>query len=170
MSDTKQIFIVGSSRSGTTMLGRILAKNLEIFTFRELHFFGTLWTSNSNQESTKKDQIEFLLRLFCIEENRLIKQENITENDAKSELRVDPSKINKWSKGGLSNGEIYLSQKFSSKMMDKFGYEKKEFAFPPLSLIFHLLSFPVKLGLAFLFNIHRMGNIVEVIKKRFFIK
>ena len=170
VSDTNQIFIVGGSRSGTTILGRIFEKNAEIFTFRELHFFGTLWTSNSNKESTKKDQIEFLLRLFCIEENRLIKQENITENDAKSELRVDPSKINKWSKGGLSNGEIYLSQKFSSKMMDKFGYEKKEFAFPPLSLIFHLLSFPVKLGLAFLFNIHRMGNIVEVIKKRFFIK
>ena len=336
MSDTQQIFIVGSSRSGTTMLGRILGKNPEIFTFRELHFFGTLWTSNSNQEFTKKNQIELLSRLFCIQENGLFYQNNFvefnpkseqllsagvkspleiyklfletitkdnraqitceqtpqnlyyleeilqffpnakvinlvrdqrdvllsqknkwkrrflgaktiplsealrsyinyhpiltakvwnsslsctakyldhpkvkivkfedllsdsedvvkdickflkidfqkdmlqvpvigssTENDAKSELRVDPSKINKWKKGGLSNGEIYLAQKFSSKMMDKFGYEKKEFAFPPLSLIFHLLSFPVKLGFAFLFNIHRMGNIVEVIKKRFFIK
>ena len=302
MSDTQQIFIVGSSRSGTTMLGRILAKNLEIFTFRELHFFGTLWTSNSNQEFTKKNQIELLSRLFCIQENGLFYQNNFvefnpkseqllsagvkspleiyklfletitqenraqiaceqtpqnlyylqeilqffpnakvinlvrdqrdvllsqknkwkrrflgaktiplsealrsyvnyhpiltakvwnsslsctakyldhpkvkivkfedllsdsenvvkdickflkidfqkemlqvpvigssTENDAKSELRVDPSKINKWKKGGLSNVEIYLSQKFSSKMMDKFGYEKKEFAFPPLSLIF----------------------------------
>ena len=336
MSDTKQIFIVGSSRSGTTMLGRILAKNPAIFTFRELHFFGTLWTSNSNQEFTKKNQIELLSRLFCIQENGLFYQNNFvefnpkseqllsagvkspldiyklfletitkdnraqitceqtpqnlyyleeilqffpnakvinlvrdqrdvllsqknkwkrrflgaktiplsealrsyvnyhpiltakvwnsslsctakyldhpkvkivkfedllsdsedvvkdickflkidfqkemlqvpvigssTENDAKSELRVDPSKISKWKKGGLSNGTIYLSQKLSSKMMDKFGYEKKEFAFPPLSLIFHLLSFPVKLGLAFLFNIHRIGNIVEVIKKRFFIK
>ena len=76
MSDTKQIFIVGGSRSGTTMLGRILAKNPAIFTFRELHFFGTLYTSNSNQEFTKKDQIELLSRLFCIQENGLFYQNN----------------------------------------------------------------------------------------------
>ena len=36
--------------------------------------------------------------------------------------------------------------------------------------IFYLITFPVKICLAFLFNIHRMGNIAEVIQKRFFIK
>ena len=35
----KLIFIVGNSRSGTTMLGRILGNNSEIHTFGELHFF-----------------------------------------------------------------------------------------------------------------------------------
>ena len=33
------IFIVGNSRSGTTMLGRVLARNSRIHTFGELHFF-----------------------------------------------------------------------------------------------------------------------------------
>jgi hypothetical protein len=336
MSDSKQIFILGSSRSGTTMMSRILANNPSIFSFRELHFFGTLWTNNSNQKLTKKHQIDLLSRLFCIQKNGLFNQnknqnlyaksENLltdgvkdpleiyelfletiaaensaeiacehtpknlyyineilqffpnakvinlvrdqrdvllsqknkwkrrslgaqaipifealrsylnyhpiltaavwsssltitskylnnarvkiirfedlikdsknevrgickflqidfkeemlnvpvigssTENDTIKKLKLDSSKVNKWKKGGLSQGEIYLSQKFSSKMMRKFGYKKKEFCIPPFSIFFYFLIFPVKLVLAFIFNVHRMGNIVEVIKKRFFIK
>lgn len=38
----KMIFVVGNSRSGTTMLGRILGKHDEIYTFEELHFFENL--------------------------------------------------------------------------------------------------------------------------------
>ena len=335
MSNAKQIFIVGSSRSGTTMMGRILGNHADVFTFRELHFFGTIWTNTSNKKLTKKAQIDLLSRLFCIQENGIFSQDNIsdfnskseqlindglknsfeiyklfleiitkeniakisceqtpknlyyleeilqffpnskvinlvrdqrdvllsqknkwkrrflgakaiplseafrsfvnyhpiltakvwnssllhtakyikhpkvkivkfedllsnselvikdickfsnidfqekmlkvpvvgssTENDDKSELAIDNSKVNKWKKGGLSNAEIYLSQKLSYKMMDEFGYEKKVVFFSPLAL-FYLISFPLKLGLAFLFNIHSMGNIVEVIKKRVFIK
>ncbi len=337
LSDNKQIFIVGNSRSGTTMMGRILGKHEDIFTFQELHFFGTLWTNNSNQKLTKKNQIDLLSRLLCIQENGLFNQkatskfntrsellikegavnnslevyklfletitsENIakiaceqtpqnlyyieeilqffpeakvinlvrdqrdvllsqknkwrrrflgaksiplsealrsyvnyhpiltakiwnsslsytakylnhsrvkivrfedllsnsensvkdiceflkidfqekmlnipligssTEDDTNSKLIIDSSKINKWKNGGLSNAEIYLSQRLSSKMMDKFGYEQKEFDTLPLSIIFHLLLFPVKLGIAFFYNIHRMGNVFEVIKKRFFVR
>ena len=92
------------------------------------------------------------------------------ENDSESILMIDNSKINRWKKGGLSDGEIYLSQKFSSRMMAEFGYDKKEFFIPPLSVVFYLISFVFKLVLAFLFNIHRMGNIVEIIRKRFFVK
>jgi hypothetical protein len=33
------ICIVGNSRTGTTMLGRILGRNSAIHTFSELHFF-----------------------------------------------------------------------------------------------------------------------------------
>ena len=62
MSKAKQIFIVGSSRSGTTMMGRILGNHSEIFTFKELHFFGTIWTNNSNQNLSKKQQVELLSR------------------------------------------------------------------------------------------------------------
>ena len=35
----KFVFITGSSRSGTTMLGRLLGKHQKVFTFPELHFF-----------------------------------------------------------------------------------------------------------------------------------
>ncbi len=336
MIKTKQIFIVGSSRSGTTMMGRILGINTNVFTFRELHFFGKIWTNNRNHKLTRQDQIDLLSRLFCIQQNGIFNQnnfsefntksnqflssekknplelyrlflENITEennaqiaceqtpqnlyyieeilnyfpnakvinlvrdqrdvlfsqknkwkrrflgaksiplfeairsyinyhpiltarvwnsslswtikyinhprvkiikfedllnhpeekvkniceflridfkyemlkvpiigssieNDSESILMIDNSKINRWKKGGLSDGEIYLSQKFSSRMMDEFGYDKKEFLIPPLSVVFYLITFVFKLVLAFLFNIHRMGNLIEIIRKRFFIK
>ena len=71
---TKQIFIVGSSRSGTTMMGRILGNHFEIFTFKELHFFGTIWTNNSNQNLSKKQQVALLSRLLCIQERGFFSQ------------------------------------------------------------------------------------------------
>jgi len=334
MSNTRQIFVVGSSRSGTTMMGRILGNHSDIFTFKELHFFGTIWTNSSNQNLNKEEQVDLLSRLFCIQERGIFNQNNhldfkiksekvlevdtasplqiyelflesmskensslisceqtpknlyyleeilnffpdakvinlvrdqrdvllsqknkwkrrflgatsiplkeafrsfvnyhpiltskvwnsslsntvkyldnnsvkivkfedllsqsdqevkeickfleidfqdkmmkvpvigsSTENDAKTELTIDNSKINKWRKGGLSNAEIYLSQKLSTEMMEVFGYDKKKFYFPPVLVLLHLVSFPIKLTLAFVLNFHRVGNIVEVIKKRFF--
>ena len=84
------------------------------------------------------------------------------------DLIIDSSKINKWKTGGLSDGEIYLSQSISYKMMNYFGYVKK--IYNPHSLLFIYFIFPLKLLFAFVLNIHRMVNIVEVIKKRFFVK
>jgi len=337
MSNTKQIFVVGSSRSGTTMMGRILGNHSDIFTFKELHFFGTMWTNNSNQDLNRQKQIYLLSRLLCIQEDGLFNQQNIsvfnekaiallahknidnplsiyelflstisnqnksiisceqtpknmyyldeilaffpqakvinmvrdqrdvllsqknkwkrrflgasaiplseairsyinyhplltakvwnsslehsskfinttrvkiikfeelladansvvkeicqfldidfqeemlkvpvvgssTEQDTKNELLIDSSKIEKWKSGGLSYAEIYLSQLMSKSMMQEFKYELQKFRFPPLLILFYLVTFPIKLALAFSLNIKRMGNIIEVVKKRFFVK
>jgi hypothetical protein len=337
MTKTKQIFIVGSSRSGTTMMGRILANHSDIFTFKELHFFGTIWTNNSESNLDKKQQIDLLSRLLCIEKNGLFQQGNIsdfneiartilidknvssplsiyelflakttsdnkcfiaceqtpknlyylkeilsyfpdakvinmvrdqrdvllsqkkkwkrrflgassiplseairsyinyhpiltakvwnssleystefkdnkrvkivkfedllvdpigvienlcqfleidynpemlkvpvvgssTQQDVKNQLLIDSSKKEKWKNGGLNSAEIYLSQLVSNTMMQKFKYDVEKFRFPPILTLFFLISFPIKLILAFMLNIKRMGNIVEVIKKRFFVK
>jgi hypothetical protein len=37
------IFVAGNSRSGTTLMGRILGKHSEVFTFNELHFLEEKW-------------------------------------------------------------------------------------------------------------------------------
>jgi len=335
MSNTQQIFVVGSSRSGTTMMGRILGNHSDIFTFKELHFFGTIWTNNSNQDLNKQEQIDLLSRLLCIQGDGLFKQQNIsvfneeaisllahknicnplsiyelfldtmanenksiisceqtpkniyyldeilaffpqakvinmvrdqrdvllsqknkwkrrflgaskiplfeairsyinyhpiltskvwnsslehtvkyfdnervkivkfeeflvkpqsvvkdicnflaidfhpkmlnvpvvgssTEQDNKHSFLIDSSKIKKWKKGGLNSAEIYLSQLISHKMMSEFSYHLEKFQLPPLLSVFYIITFPVKLGLAFLLNIKRMGNMVEIINKRFF--
>jgi hypothetical protein len=93
-----------------------------------------------------------------------------TEQDTKNELLIDSSKIEKWKSGGLSSAEIYLSQLMSKSMMQEFKYELQKFRFPPLLTLFYLVTFPIKLALAFSLNIKRMGNIIEVVKKRFFVK
>ena len=337
MTKNKQIFIVGSSRSGTTMLGRILANHSDIFTFKELHFFGTIWTNNSKSNLDEKQQIDLLSRLLCIEKNGLFKQSNIsdfneiartilidknasnplsiyelflseitsdnkcfiaceqtpknlyylkeilsyfpdvkvinmvrdqrdvllsqkkkwkrrflgsssiplseairsyinyhpiltakvwnsslkysyefkdnkrvkivkfedllvdpigviknlcqfleidynpemlkvpvigssTQHDVKNQLLIDASKKEKWKNGRLNSAEIYLSQLASNSMMRKFKYDLKKFRFPPILILFYFISFPIKLILAFILNIKRMGNFVEVIKKIFFVK
>ena len=91
MSNTRQIFVVGSSRSGTTMMGRILGNHSDIFTFKELHFFGTIWTNSSNQNLNKEEQIDLLSRLFCIQERGIFNQNNHLDFKIKSEkvLEVD---------------------------------------------------------------------------------
>ena len=39
----RPIFIVGASRSGTTMLNRVLGNHSAVLGLNELHFFGTMW-------------------------------------------------------------------------------------------------------------------------------
>ena len=335
MSNTKQIFIVGSSRSGTTMMGRILGNHAHIFTFKELHFFGTIWTNNSNQALNREEQINLLSRLLCIQVNgvfhqqdtssfnekaivlladknicnplniyelflgamtnekkstisceqtpknmyyldeilaffpqakvinmvrdqrdvllsqknkwrrkflgasnipfyeairsyinyhpiltskvwnssleyslryvdnervKMVKLEEVlerpmlvvkdicnfleidfskemlnvplvgssTNKDNKQSFLIDSSKKEQWKKGGLNSAEIYLSQFVSHKMMVRFSYQLEKFPLPPLLCILYIVTFPVKLSLAFLVNIKRMKNIGEIINKRFF--
>ncbi len=59
----KVIFIVGSSRSGTTMVGRILGNNSQVYTFGELHFFENLVDIETltKRAELKIDQQEKLL-------------------------------------------------------------------------------------------------------------
>jgi len=337
LDKTKQIFIVGSSRSGTTMMGRILGNHQGVFTFKELHFFGTIWTNHSGLTLDRKQQIDLLSRLLCIEKNGLFQQDNIsdfndrastilvnknvsnplsiyelflaeitsdnkcfiacdqtpkniyylneilsyfpnakvinmvrdqrdvlisqknkwkrrflgasaiplseairsyinyhpilsakiwnsslectekftnnsrvrlvrfedllvepirivkelcefleiefyqemlnvpvigssTQQDLKNQFLIDSSKKEKWKNGGLNSAEIYLSQLVSNSMMQKFKYDVEKFRFPPILTLFYLISFPIKLIFAFILNVKRMGNMVEVIKKRFFVK
>ncbi|MCG9127701.1 sulfotransferase [Candidatus Poribacteria bacterium] len=61
------IFVVGNSRSGTTMMGRILGNHPEVFTFGELHFFGQLWSPAEFSKIDLKDSVNLAATLFCIQ-------------------------------------------------------------------------------------------------------
>ncbi|MDQ3447594.1 MAG: sulfotransferase [Chloroflexota bacterium] len=41
------LFVVGNSRSGTTLVGRLLGRHPDVFRFRELHFFDRFWSRDS---------------------------------------------------------------------------------------------------------------------------
>jgi len=62
-------FVVGNSRSGTTMMGRILGLHPAIFTFHELHFFEQLWSSKNSDPLTQLESIKILMRLLNIQHN-----------------------------------------------------------------------------------------------------
>jgi len=71
------IFVVGNSRSGTTMMGRLLGRYPDIFTFHELHFFEQLWTPSDEKHYLSNAEAEKLAaRLLCIERDGYLTQRN----------------------------------------------------------------------------------------------
>ena len=73
MNNTNTIFIVGNSRSGTTLMSSILGLNPEVFTFEELHFFGTLWSQSDRHTKLTKNQAEELAaKLLAIQDEDVI--------------------------------------------------------------------------------------------------
>lgn len=64
----KIIFVLGNSRSGTTMLGRILGRASDVFTFNELHFFEQMWLPQIPAERIKQETaIEYAARLIAVQ-------------------------------------------------------------------------------------------------------
>lgn len=64
----KPIYIVGNSRSGTTIMAIILRQNKEIFSFRELHFFEQLWSQKDKHKVYSRNEVEHLgARLLCLQ-------------------------------------------------------------------------------------------------------
>ncbi|MEA3276736.1 MAG: sulfotransferase, partial [Pseudomonadota bacterium] len=62
------IFIVGNSRSGTTMMARILGNNPNVFSFRELHFFEELCSAPDLYKSLpSKKREELFARLIAVQ-------------------------------------------------------------------------------------------------------
>lgn len=69
----KPIFVVGNSRSGTTLMGSILGLNPNIFTFEELHFFGTLWSESDRHKTLDLIQAEAMAaKLLAIQDEDVI--------------------------------------------------------------------------------------------------
>jgi omega-hydroxy-beta-dihydromenaquinone-9 sulfotransferase len=79
------IFIVGNSRSGTTMMGRILGRHPNIFTFRELHFFEQLCSvSDVHKTINVQEAIQLFSRLIALQRDgyllvKMIRSEYIEE-------------------------------------------------------------------------------------------
>lgn len=62
----KVIFVVGASRSGTTMMSRILGTHADVFPFHELHFFEQLWDGQA-EALPKEEAVSLVARLIATE-------------------------------------------------------------------------------------------------------
>lgn len=64
----KIIFVVGNSRSGTTMLGRILGRAINVFTFNELHFFEQMWLPTlPASEIEQETAVQYTAHLMAVQ-------------------------------------------------------------------------------------------------------
>lgn len=78
LKDKKIIFVVGNSRSGTTMMSHILGLNKDVYTFQELHFFEQMVSPNRLSQIISKDEVIAIFnRLIAIEVEGFYKQGNI---------------------------------------------------------------------------------------------
>jgi len=88
------------------------------------------------------------------------------EADKPDEFGIKTERAGNWEKGGLNKGEIYFCQSICGDYMQQYGYEVKKVNPGVLYPAYYYISFPVKIFLALLFNLHRTKNIVEAIKRR----
>ena len=66
---TPLFFVVGYSRSGTTLMGQILGLNSEVFTFEEMHFFEQLWSQEDRLSNLSEEKSQSLAaRLLAIQD------------------------------------------------------------------------------------------------------
>lgn len=88
--------------------------------------------------------------------------------DQPQQLGINPQRAHSWQNGELSSAEIYLNQSITTPLMKKHNYKPVSIQPNIASLALHLLTFPIKLGGAFLFNLDRMKSIPQTLKRRIF--
>jgi hypothetical protein len=94
--NTSSIFITGNSRSGTTMMAKILGKNPMIYMFYELHFFEQLWYPTKNvEEISTEEAIDLFCNLISLQREGFLADRNpkqfFTEATAYFELKAEKS-------------------------------------------------------------------------------
>jgi hypothetical protein len=87
-------------------------------------------------------------------------------HDRPGQRGIDRERAGSWRKDGLGPTEVFLCQKVTGGMMKRHGYAPAPVGPSPLRLAGSVVSLPVKLALALLFNLKRMRNIKETIKRR----
>lgn len=113
------------------------------------------------------ESICYFLQLPFSEKLKEVPQVGSSSGMDKKEVKgINSDRAQSWGKGGLSATEIWFCQRSCKNYMQQFGYEPVKNSPNPIIIAFYYFIFPVKLGFAFLLNLHRMKNIVETVRKR----
>ena len=131
---------------------------------RHIEFFILRFEDFLSSPEVKCNQICDFLSIDFNENMLYIANIGSSNETDSNDLKIDKTKINKWDKGGLFDGEIYLSQLFAKSFMDDFNYKRKKFFIPPLSILFFLITLPIKIILAIFLNLNRISSALNVLK------
>ena len=88
-------------------------------------------------------------------------------NDEAGKIGIDKTKSGNFLKGGLTKTEIFICQKITARLKNRFGYKNVPVNPNIFSLIVLYISFPIKLIIALLLNLKRSKNLFNSIKRRF---
>lgn len=88
--------------------------------------------------------------------------------DAPSAQRpgLNPNVVGRWKRGALTSTELFLCELVTREGMESHGYPLAKARPNPLSLLASLLLFPVKAGLALLFNVGKMQSLSDAVMRR----
>ena len=120
----------------------------------------------THPEKTIKSLCDFVSITYTDEMLQVPQVGSSVAEDQPQQLGINPHRAHSWQNGELSSAEIYLNQKINAALMKKHNYNPVSIQPNVASLTLHLLTFPVKLGGAFLFNLDRMKNIRQTLKRR----
>lgn len=84
---------------------------------------------------------------------------------SKSGIRKD--RVHAWKRGGLSETELYISQKICKTTMREHNYSIKSVRQNTIKYLIFYLFLPIRLSISFMVNIRRYRNISDSIKRRF---
>lgn len=84
-----EIFITGSSRSGTTLMARILGRHDRVYALPELHFFEQLWDPGGSTAAEEPHLIDVVARLLAVAEGGYLHPHDPATHRAEAHALVD---------------------------------------------------------------------------------
>lgn len=124
----------------------------------------------TNPEKMVKSLCDFVGITYTPEMLQVPQVGSSVGEDRPQQLGINPQRAHSWQSdttgGELGSAEIYLNEKINAALMKKHSYSRISIRPNVASLMLHLLTFPMKLGGAFLFNLDRIKNIPETLKRR----
>lgn len=117
-------------------------------------------------ERVVKDLCEFIGISFTPKMLQIPQVGSSNEADKPDSFGIKTERAGNWEKGGLNKGEVWFCQKICREYMESYGYSIKPVKPGIWYRLWYNLSFPFKVMLALLFNLHRMKNVGEAIRRR----
>jgi len=120
----------------------------------------------TNSEETVQSLCNYLEIPFTSDILKIPQKGSSSIADDPNNIGIRSNRVDAWKNGKLSKAELYLSEKITQKLMKKFSYELSHTKPNPISYLLYLLSFPVKIVLALLWNWRRISSIKDAIHRR----